>query len=243
MQLKRIALKITGGTILVMLMAMMAGARMTAQEQSAEMPLQDTLYVLDSIYVEVDLDQQEIYRHASDGRIDTFLCSTGNARLPRGIATRPGIFSIKWKAGRHVSSIFNVPMYYWMPFDGGIGFHSLAGDDYYIHLGYEPSSHGCVRMSNESAEDLFNITPVGTIVYVHRGTPARVLQFAAGTAADLRILTQSDLPLLHRRLDAVHDDRRADPALRERLALPRKFGTKIEVGEIKTERISERIGG
>lgn len=194
--------------------------------------LQDTLYVTDSMYLEVDLDHQEVYRHYSDGRIDTFLCSTGNPKLSRGLATRPGIFTIKWKAKRHVSSIFNVPMYYWMPFDGGIGFHSLQGDDYYVHLGYEPSSHGCVRMSNESGEYLYSTTPVGTIVYVHKGTPARVLRFAAATAADLRILKRSDLSLLRKRLDAVKNGRASDPILREKLAVPRKFASKIEVGEI-----------
>lgn len=226
-----------GMAIIIMVAFFLHGAGTQAQKEiPSDAPpaiaIQDTLYVTDSIYLEVDLDHQEVYRHSSDGRIDTFLCSTGNPNLPRGLATRPGIFTIKWKAKQHISSIFKVPMYYWMPFDGGIGFHSLKGDDYYIHLGYEPSSHGCVRMSNESGEDLYNTTPVGTIVYVHKGTPARILRFAAATSADLRILKRSDLSLLRKRLDAVANGRSTDPALREKLAVPPKFSAKIEVGEI-----------
>ncbi len=201
--------------------------------------LQDTLYVLDSLYLEIDLDQQEIYRHYSDGRIDSFLCSTGNSRLPQGIATRPGIFTIKWKAERHVSGRFKVPMLYWMPFDGGIGFHALEGNDYYIHLGYSPSSHGCVRVSNETGDELFQTTPAGTIVYVHEGTPARILRFAGETTRDLRVLKSSDRTLLRRRLAAVVEGRPEDPALRAKLAIPRKFASKIDVGRLATETASE----
>lgn len=227
---RRMAIVIMAGIFLYA-----AEARAQQGTRSDSLPgvvVQDTLYVTDSLYLEVDLDHQEVYRHYSNGLIDTFLCSTGNPNLSRGLATRPGIFTIKWKAERHVSSTFKVPMYYWMPFDGGIGFHALEGDDYYIHLGYEPSSHGCVRMSNESGEDLYSETPVGTIVYVHKGTPARILRFAAATSADLRILKNSDQSLLRKRLDAVRNGRAADPALREKLAVPPKFSSKIEVGEI-----------
>ncbi len=212
----------------------------TSEQVMAASPmLQDTLYVLDSLYLEIDIDQQEIYQHRSDGRIDTFLCSTGNDKLPKGIATRTGIFTIKGKAERHVSSRFKVPMYYWMPFDGGIGFHSLAGSDYYIHLGYSQSSHGCVRVSNETGEYLFQTTPIGTIVYVRQGTPARILRFAAETTQDLRVLTRADRGLLRKRLDAVLQGRHHDPVLRMPLAIPRKFGAAIEVGSINLESVLE----
>lgn len=219
--------------MMILVPAIVRAQATSIHPESRPVPLlQDTLYVLDSLYLEINLDQQEIYRHYSDGRIDSFLCSTGNDKLPQGIATRPGIFTIKGKAERHISGRFKVPMLYWMPFDGGIGFHALEGNDYYIHLGYSPSSHGCVRVSNETGDELFQTTPTGTIVYVHDGAPARILQFAGETSRDLRVLKSSDRTLLRRRLAAVIEGRLDDPALRAKLAIPRRFASKIDVGSI-----------
>ncbi len=196
-------------------------------------PLQDTLYLLDSAFIEIDLDRQELYLHRTGGRIDTFLCSTGDPKLPEGIATRPGIFTIDAKKASHRSSQFDVAMLYWMPFDGGIGMHALEGSGYYNLLGYTPSSHGCVRLSRETAEDLYAHIPVGTRVFVHEGVPARVLRLADGDRG-IRIISRRDIKLLRRRLAAAIAGRHDDPALREKLALPASGGgiRRIEVGSL-----------
>lgn len=209
----------------------------TARPPAAPPGLQDTLYVLDSLFIEIDIDTQQLLLHRSGGLIDTFLCSTGDAALPRGLATRPGIFSIRGKMKRHRSGRFNVMMLYWMPFDGGIGLHALEGAAYYGTLGDAPSSHGCVRLSRETAESLYDYLPVGTRVYVHRGIPARTLTLAERSASDLRIITAADTKLLRRRLDAVIAGRPNDPVLREKLALPAggKGPAKIDVGRIDVE--------
>jgi hypothetical protein len=204
----------------------------TARVESPPQSVQDTLYVLDSLFIEIDIEAQQLLLHRSGGLIDTFLCSTGDPDLPRGLATRPGIFSIRGKMAKHRSGRFDVMMLYWMPFDGGIGLHALEGNSYYGTLGDAPSSHGCVRLSRETAASLYDYLPVGTRVYVHRGTPARTLILAEGSTADLRIITAADTKLLRRRLDAAKAGRRDDPALREKLALPAggKGPGKIEVG-------------
>ncbi|MEO5931905.1 MAG: L,D-transpeptidase, partial [Candidatus Kapaibacterium sp.] len=101
--------------------------------------LRDTLFVLDSSYLEVRLDRQIILHHFRSGRIDTYPCSTGTPTITDGIATRPGIFSVQSKAKKTMSQEFQVYLNYWMGFDGGIGFHGLDGRSYYRFLGKRPS--------------------------------------------------------------------------------------------------------
>jgi hypothetical protein len=197
-------------------------------------PLRDTLYILDSTYIEIRLDEQQIYQHFRNDSTYIYTCSTGNPAVPKGIATREGIFTLKWKAVKQQSSRFEVPMYYWMPYDGGIGIHALAGQAYYWDLGSAATSHGCVRVSRESGEEIFENSPVGTVVYVHSGRPARVLAFADSGMAGLRIVTQSDQSMLRRRLAAVMRGRGDDPSLATKLALSRRtpLAGKIEVGSL-----------
>ncbi|MEO5929312.1 MAG: L,D-transpeptidase [Candidatus Kapaibacterium sp.] len=226
-------MKVRYPLILLLLLVIMPPGRALAQSQndsSAAFHLQDTLYVLDSTYLEIDIDHQEIYQHYRGGTIDTFLCSTGNPDLQDGEATRPGIFTIKSKERKHISSQFDVPMINWMPFDGGIGIHALEGKGYYNFLGYQASSHGCVRVSRESSEDLFITVPVGTVVYVHQKNSARAVAFTYAKEKP-RSITPRDARLLRKRLESAVAGRADDRSLREKLAIPAggKLGIKIDV--------------
>lgn len=57
---------------------------------------------------------------------------------------------------------------FWMPFYGGYGLHDATwrddfGGDLYTYNG----SHGCINLPYDKAEELYNMTDVGTKVYVH----------------------------------------------------------------------------
>ena len=57
---------------------------------------------------------------------------------------------------------------FWMPFYGGYGLHDATwrddfGGDLYMYNG----SHGCINLPYDKAEELYNMTDVGTKVYVH----------------------------------------------------------------------------
>lgn len=65
-----------------------------------------------------------------------------------------------------------------MPFNQGIGFHSLNGTGYYGNLGVRPSSHGCIRMRHEDVKKVFKDSPLGTLVLAHNGKTARTVGFA-----------------------------------------------------------------
>jgi len=203
--------------------------------------LRDTLYLYDSTYIEVRLDQQMIYQRFRSGRVERYPCSTGNPRIKDAIATREGIFAIQWKAQKHFSAQFEVYLNYWMPFDGGIGFHGLAGRSYYKYLGRRRSSHGCVRVSNETGRQIFAQSPSGTVVYVHSGSPARLLLFADSARHDLIPLDETDPELLDRRLTAVMRHEWNDSSLTYRVVIPTrlKFSEQIDVGRVEAQRVTQ----
>lgn len=193
--------------------------------------LRDTLYVLDSVYMEIRLDRQMIYLRHRSGSVETFPCSTGDPRIPEGIATRPGIFTIQSKASKAFSAAFQVYLNFWMGFDGGIGLHGLDGRSYYRFLGRRPSSHGCVRIANETGAKLFRKVRLGTVVFVHSGTPARLVRFGDPTRTDLLIMNRIDNNLLDRRTTAVEELRWDDSSLVRPIAIaPGYRFPKIQVG-------------
>jgi hypothetical protein len=141
--------------------------------------LKDTVYTDKDCWLELRIDQQMLYQHWRDGRTEKYPVSTGNKYLEKGIESRPGLFAIFHKEEHHESTQFNnADMYYFMPFNMGIGFHSLNGTGYYGTLGVAPSSHGCIRMRHQDVRKIFKECPLGTLVLAHRGSTARTVGFA-----------------------------------------------------------------
>ncbi|MGB9696866.1 MAG: L,D-transpeptidase family protein [Ignavibacteria bacterium] len=141
--------------------------------------LKDTVYTDKDCWLELRIDQQMLYQHWRDGRVERYPVSTGNKYLEKGIESRPGLFAIFHKEEHHESTQFNnADMYFFMPFNMGIGFHSLNGTGYYGTLGVAPSSHGCIRMRHQDVRKLFKECPLGTLVLAHRGSTARTVGFA-----------------------------------------------------------------
>lgn len=149
-----------------------------ANEQFSE-NLRDTVYTDKDKYLELRIDEQMLYVHYRDGHVKEYPVSSGNKFLNKGIESRPGLFAIFMKEELHLSSQFDdAKMFYYMPFNMGIGFHSLAGTGYYGNLGVRPSSHGCIRMRTSDVKELFHECEIGTLVLSHRGKTARVVAFA-----------------------------------------------------------------
>lgn len=152
-------------------------ALITGEQFSSQ--LRDTVYTDRDLWLELRIDRQMVYVHYRNGRTKSFPISSGNKFLSKGIESRPGLFAIFLKEELHLSSQFDdAKMFHYMPFNMGIGFHSLAGTGYYGNLGVRPSSHGCIRMRHEDAKELFNECPLGTLVLAHRGKSARTIAFA-----------------------------------------------------------------
>ena len=148
-------------------------------EADVSVGLKDTIYTDKECWLELRIDQQMLYQHWRDGKVEKYPVSSGNKYLDRSIESRPGLFAIFVKEEHHESSQYNnADMYYFMPFNQGIGFHSLNGTGYYGNLGVRPSSHGCIRMRHDDVKKVFRECPLGTLVLAHRGFSARVIGFA-----------------------------------------------------------------
>lgn len=121
---------------------------------------------LGNTYIEVDLTEQYM-RYYQDGNVifESDIVS-GLASDPER-KTPPGIFTLYYKKSPDVlrgtkkadgTYSYEQPVTYWMPFNGGIGFHDADwqpyfGGDRYLTGG----SHGCINMPPDKAGELYNI--------------------------------------------------------------------------------------
>lgn len=108
-------------------------------------------------YVEVSIPKQRVWMYVNGECIVDTPVVTGN--ISKGHNTREGVFSLTYKTrnatlrGADYASF----VYYWMPFDGGIGLHdatwrgSFGGNIYKTN-----GSHGCVNMPLEAAKTVYN---------------------------------------------------------------------------------------
>ncbi|MEJ5286034.1 MAG: hypothetical protein CH6_4197 [Candidatus Kapaibacterium sp.] len=143
------------------------------------LPLKDTLYYLGDDYIEISLQSQLAFHITRIGKIDTVKISSGNKLLNKAIETPTGLYAVQNKAPIQISRQFeNTEMLNWIGFNGNIGFHGLKKKGYYAHLGRRPSSHGCVRMSNEDGIRWYQKIKVGTPVLVYHSNPSRVIKFS-----------------------------------------------------------------
>jgi len=178
----------------------------------------DTVYTPSSAIIEVRLDSQLLILRRRGMPDIAYPVSSGNPALRKGMETREGIFLVQNKIEWLYSLQFDsTKVFNWLGFNWGIGFHSLAGRGYHRHLGVRPSSHGCVRLSDEHARALYNSVTIGTPVFVHKGNAARVVAFSADTSFPAGELTQREAETLHaQRLADLYDGTylfRAHPVL------------------------------
>lgn len=134
-----------------------------AQKNEAELiynkPLIETQ--LDN-HIEVDITRQTVWIYKDGECILETPCVTGKPSAGNGTPT--GVYYLSYKTTNAVLKGYNSdgslayasPVKYWMPFNGGIGFHdaswqaSFGGSRYLTH-----GSHGCVNLPFESAKILY----------------------------------------------------------------------------------------
>lgn len=123
-------------------------------------------------FIEVNLSTQSLNVFEKGNIIYSSPVTSG--ATGQGFGTPAGIFSIYYKNtntyldGSQYGWSYRVHVDYWMPFNGGVGFHDAAwrsnfgGSDYYYG-----GSHGCVNLPSATAAFIYNWAPVGTTVWVH----------------------------------------------------------------------------
>lgn len=121
---------------------------------------------LGSTYIEVDLSAQHMYYYQNGSIIFDSDIVSGDMRYSDR-QTPEGIYTLYWKKSPDVlrgtkrpdgTYEYETPVTYWMPFNGGIGFHDASwqpyfGGDRYLNGG----SHGCINMPPASAAVLYDI--------------------------------------------------------------------------------------
>lgn len=151
------------------------GMIQTAQSQTREpqyaVAAADRTRDWGSTYAEVDLTAQHVYMIKDDAVVWDAPCVTGD--VAKGYATPDGIYSLTYKEKDRIlrgkkkadgSYEYESHVDYWMPFNGGIGFHDATwrakfGGTIYLYGG----SHGCINLPPEKAKLLYD--------YVYKGMP------------------------------------------------------------------------
>ena len=124
-------------------------------------------------YAEVNLTAQHMYFYKDGKKILESDFVSGN--VSKGYTTPPGLFSLTYKQrdatlkGQGYAS----PVKFWMPFNGGIGFHDASWRNTFGGTIYKKNgSHGCVNMPYAAAKTLFENVYAGmpVICYNLAGT-------------------------------------------------------------------------
>ena len=113
----------------------------------------------DQLHLEISLAKQSMAVIKDGVAVFTTHCSTGR----EGFSTPTGQYVITDKDRDHRSTIYKVPMPYFM---------RLSCRDFGMHGGVVPrypASHGCIRLPSEAARKLFVEIPVGTVVMITKG--------------------------------------------------------------------------
>ena len=121
---------------------------------------------LGNTYIEVDLTEQYMWYYQNGNIIFQSDIVSGLPSDPDR-KTPPGIFTLYSKSSPAVlrgamtangTYSYEQPVTYWMPFNGGIGFHDADwqpyfGGDRYLTGG----SHGCINLPPENARQLYSL--------------------------------------------------------------------------------------
>ncbi|MGM9977784.1 MAG: peptidoglycan binding domain-containing protein [Clostridium sp.] len=111
-------------------------------------------------YVEIDLGRQHLWLYIDGSLIMDTNVISGN--VSKNYTTPAGVYSLYYKQRDQIlrGADYATPVAFWMPFNGGIGLHDaswrtaeeLANPQTYLTEG----SHGCVNMTYEAAQTIYN---------------------------------------------------------------------------------------
>ena len=136
-------------------------------------------------YAEVNLTAQHLFFYKDGQKILESDFVSGN--VSKGHTTPPGIFALTYKQRDAVlkGEGYASPVKFWMPFNGGIGFHDASWRSSFGGSIYKTGgSHGCVNMPYAAAKELFENVYAGmpVICYELPGTESSRSSTSSGKA-------------------------------------------------------------
>ena len=126
-------------------------------------------------HIYVSIGMQHLWACTGDALLIDSAITTGASAITNARYTTPlGTSHITGKsrntvlAGKDINGPWNDPVKYWMPFDGGIGFHDSSWQTfpYGSPLYTTQGSHGCVHVPVAVIATIFDWAPVSTLVTV-----------------------------------------------------------------------------
>ena len=124
-------------------------------------------------YVEIDLTSQHLWIYKNGTLVLATPVVTGN--VAKGTATPPGNYKVYFMQLDRVlkgedwdGTMYEMPVHYWMAFNGGIGLHDAPWRAYFGGTIYKQNgSHGCINMPSRMAAAAYSIVYIGYPVIVH----------------------------------------------------------------------------
>lgn len=107
-------------------------------------------------YVEINLSGQYLWFYKDGKLITSGPIISGN--VSKNHTTPTGVYSLKYKqrSTNLVGQDYNVPVDYWMPFNGGIGIHDASWRTSFGGIIYKTNgSHGCVNTPHYLAKGIY----------------------------------------------------------------------------------------
>lgn len=155
-------------------------AQLTQEIQSGTQTTRDPIYSITAnargyndigdTYMEVDLSEQHMYYYKNGSVIFESDIVSGDMTYSDR-QTPPGIFTLYYKKSPDVlrgnqrpdgTYEYEQPVTYWMPFNGGIGFHDADWQPYFGgNRYYGGGSHGCINLPPDNAAVLYSIIEYG----------------------------------------------------------------------------------
>ena len=127
-------------------------------------------------YAEVDLTGQHVYMFQEGNLVWDAPCVTGN--ISKNYDTPAGIYSLTYKekdrilrGAKKADGTYEYESHvdYWMPFNGGIGFHDATWRSKFGGTIFQTSgSHGCINLPPEKASVLYDL--------IYKGMPVLCYQ-------------------------------------------------------------------
>ena len=126
-------------------------------------------------YAEVDFGAQHVYMYENGALTWDAPCVTGN--VSKNYTTPEGIYSLTYKqtdrvlrGAKRADGTYEYESHvdYWMPFNGGIGFHDASWRSKFGGTIYQYSgSHGCINLPVDKAKLLYEKVYKGMPVLCH----------------------------------------------------------------------------
>ena len=158
--------------------ALLEGKKVTLEPKFSQEAASESGNDYGNSYIEISFVQQHLWLYKEGKMI--FETDIVSGSIANNCATPPGTYYIKYREKNATlkGEGYQTHVSFWMPFNGNIGLHDSStwrsewGGNIYVNGG----SHGCINLSYEAAEKIFNSIKAGypVICYYDSSLPGYV---------------------------------------------------------------------